>query len=50
MEDIIESDYYQAKRDCKDFELKKFGEYLDLSLKSDNYYWLMFLKTFEKCV
>ena len=35
MEDITDADYIHAKRDCKDFEIKKSGEYYDLYLKSD---------------
>ena len=30
MEDITDADYAQAKRVCKDFEIKKLGEYHDL--------------------
>ena len=35
MEDITDADYMHAKRDCKDFEIKKSGEYHDLCRKSD---------------
>ena len=35
MEDIADADYMHAKRICKDFEIKKLGQYLDLYLKSD---------------
>ena len=35
MEDIADADYMHAKRICKDFEIKKFGQYHDLYLKSD---------------
>ena len=35
MDDITDSDYNNAKRNCKDFEVKKLGEYHDLHLKSD---------------
>ena len=35
MEDIADSDYNHAKRICKDFEIKSFGEYHDLYLKSN---------------
>ena len=35
MEDIIAADYVQAKRVCKDFEIKNLGEYHDLYLHSD---------------
>ena len=30
MEDITDTDYADAKRVCKDFEIKAFGEYYDL--------------------
>ena len=35
MEDITDADYMHAKRVCKDFEMKKLGEYHDLYLKRD---------------
>ena len=35
MEDVIAADYVQAKRVCKDFEIKNLGEYHDLYLHSD---------------
>ena len=35
MEDIADADYMHAKRICKDFEIKKLGQYHDLYLKSD---------------
>ena len=35
MEDITDADYMQAKRICKDFELKNLGEYHDLFAQSD---------------
>ena len=34
-EEITDADYMHAKRVCKDFEIKKIGEYHDLYLKSD---------------
>ena len=34
-EKITDADYMHAKRVCKDFEIKKIGEYHDLYLKSD---------------
>ena len=34
MDDITDLDYNNAKRNCKDFEVKKLGEYHDLYLKS----------------
>ena len=35
MEYIADADYMHAKRICKDFEIKKLGQYHDLYLKSD---------------
>ena len=35
MEDIIAADYVQAKRVCKDFEIKNLGEYHDLYVQSN---------------
>ena len=35
MKDITDADYTHAKRVCKGFQTKKFGEYHDLYLKSD---------------
>ena len=35
MEDITDGDYAHAKRVCKDFEIKKLGEYHDLFVKRD---------------
>ena len=35
MEDIADADYMHAKKICKDFEIKKLGQYHDLYLKSD---------------
>ena len=35
MEDIIDADYAQAKRVCKDFEIKSCGEYHDFYVRSD---------------
>ena len=32
MEDITDADYMYAKRVCKDFEIKKLGEYHELYL------------------
>ena len=46
MEVVKDSDYNHAKRVCKDFEIKSLGKYYDFYLKN----WLMFWKTFEKCV
>ena len=49
-EDITDADYIHAKRVCKDFEIKNLGEYHDLLLRVMHYFWLMFLRTLEKCV
>ena len=35
MEDITDADYMQAKRVCKDFEIKEYGEYDDLHVQGD---------------
>ena len=35
MEDITDADYAHAKRVCKDFGIKKLGEYHDLYVQSD---------------
>ena len=35
MEEITDVGYMYGKRVCKDFEIKKLGEYHDLYLKSD---------------
>ena len=35
MEDISGANYMQVKRVCIEFEIKNFGEYHDLYLKSD---------------
>ena len=35
LKNITDADYTHAKRVCKDFEIKSFGEYHDLYLKSD---------------
>ena len=35
MEDITDADYAHAKRVCKDFEIKRLGEYHDLCVQSD---------------
>ena len=34
MEDITDADYEQAKRLCKDFEIKNLGEYHDLYVQN----------------
>ena len=50
MEEIVDVDYMHRKRVCKDFETENIGEYHDLYLKSDTYFWLMFLKFLDNCV
>ena len=35
MKDIADADYAHAKRFCKDFEIKNWGEYYDLYFQSD---------------
>ena len=35
MEDITDADYMNAKRVCKDFEIKNLGEYHDFYFKID---------------
>ena len=35
MEDITDADYAQAKRVCKDFEMKNLGEYHNFYFQSD---------------
>ena len=35
MEDITDTDYIQAKRVCKDFEIKKLDEYHDVYVQND---------------
>ena len=35
MEDITDTDYIQAKRVCKDFEIKILGEYHDVYVQND---------------
>ena len=35
MGDITDADYAQAKRVCRDFEMKNSGEYCDLFLQSN---------------
>ena len=35
MKDITDADYNHAKRICKNFKIKKFGEYRNLYVQSD---------------
>ena len=50
MEDITDVDYAQAKRVCRDFEIKYLGEYHDFYVQNDSkqYYWEMYLRTLDK--
>ena len=50
MEEITGLACMHGKGVCKDFEIKNLGEYHDLYLKVIHYFWLMFLKTLEKCL
>ena len=36
MEEITDQDYRNAKRFCKDFEMKSLGEFHDLHVQNDN--------------
>ena len=44
MEDITDAEYAHTKRVCKDFEIKKLGEYHDLHVQS---YTLLLTDVFE---
>ena len=50
MEEITDADYMHAKRVCKDFEIKKLGEYCHLYLKSDTLLLADVSENLEKCV
>ena len=55
MEDITDAAYTHEERGCKDFEIKKLGQYDDLYVQSDilvlgdafEYFRNMFLKVYE---
>ena len=55
MEDITDANYVQAKRACKNFEIKNLGEYDDLHVQSNTLFLAdvfenfrnMCLKTYE---
>ena len=51
MDNITDADYTHKKRVCKDFEIKKLGEYHDLCVQSDT---LLLVDVFEnfgnKCI
>ena len=49
MEEITDADYMHGKRLCKDFEIKQVNTMICI-LEVIHYFWLMFLKTLEKCV
>ena len=48
MEDIKNVDYMHAKRVCKNFEIRHFGKYHDLYLKSDILLWADVFENFRK--
>ena len=48
MEDVTDADYMDAKRVCKVFEIKNFGENHDLYLKSDTLLSVDVLENFRK--
>ena len=48
MEDITDADSMHARRVCKDFEIKKLGEYHDLYLKSDTLILAYVFQNFRK--
>ena len=47
MEDITDADHAHAKRVCKDFEIKRLGEYHDIYVQS---YILLLADVLEICV
>ena len=49
MENFTDADYMQAKRVCKDFEIKDLGEY-HKQYKAIHHCYLMYLRTFKICV
>ena len=49
MKDITDADYSHAKTACKDFEIKKLGEYHHFSVES-NKLLLADLRTFKVCL
>ena len=48
MEDIADANYAYSKWVCKDFEIKKLGEYCDMYVQSDKL--LLRFRPFEKCI
>ena len=47
LEDITDADYAHAKRVCKNFEIKKLGEYHDLYVQSNTLLLAVYLRTFK---
>ena len=47
LKDITDTEYAHAKRVCKDFEIKKLGEYHDLYVQSDT---LLLADVFENFI
>ena len=50
MEDITDADYTHKKTVCKDFKIRKLGEYHISRFKVTHYCYLMYLTTFGICV
>ena len=53
MEDITDAHYMHTKRVCKDFEIKNLkiqANIMVFILKVIHCFWVLFLKTSEKCV
>ena len=50
MEYITDADYIQAKRVCKDSEIKNLGEYHDLYLKTDTLLLAVFENVSKACL
>ena len=48
MEHIADADCIDARRVCKDFEIKHLGKYHDLYLRSDSFLSADFLENFRK--
>ena len=48
VEDITDAEQLRAKRVCKDFEIKKFGEYHDFYLKNDTLLLVDVFKNFRE--
>ena len=50
MDDITDTNYMHAKKVCKYFEIKKFGEYHDIYLKSDILFLSDAFENLKKCI